>query len=588
MIVRHRCRIFCTFWQIALVFLCLCNTQLSAQNRPIDRAIENWVNLLGVNEEGEATTEDRRETGDEPEADPTPLGMNLAAIHLLSQQEQATMSPSVGAERIVIDDEIPAPEALSAELEVYLGKPVSMALLSELSKTIVNAWRESEYPLVDVYFPEQNITEGKVQIVVREATLGEKRANGLVFSDEQYIVGQVRLEPGDRINARVLEGDIDWLNENPFRQVNLVYERGEADATSDIVLEVSEDKQLRAYAGFANTGLTTTGENEFSFGATLGNPFKKEQIVGYNYTTDDQWKHLKAHSAFYQGFLPWRHTFGLLGAYVESDARQLGALGISGVSQQITARYEVPLGRPDFNRRWKHRCFLAFDYKGTDTDLLFGGANFFGTEIAIGQFRGGYEFSVPDDFGFTRVTAELILSPGNMYGNNNDGSFGTARVGSKADYFYAKARAERFFNLPAGFKLNLELTGQVTDARLASTEQILGGGYNTVRGFDESVIRGDSGIIGSVELAAPPLDLCDRLQDQWTPFAFFDAAGFRVNDALPGEASPSLSSAGLGLNCQLGEIGYARASYGWALSASGVSPALLTNGKFHFGVTLSY
>jgi len=107
----------------------------------------------------------------------------------------------------------------------------------------------------------------------------------------------------------------------------------------------------------------------------------------------------------------------------------------------------------------------------------------------------------------------------------------------------------------------------------------MGGGYNTVRGFDESVIRGDSGIIGSIELVAPLLDLCDQWQDQWSPFAFFDAAAFHINDALPGELNPSASGAGLGVTCQLGEFGYARAAYGWALSARGVNPALINDAK---------
>ncbi len=579
----------CCLSHILILFGLAAAQSLQGQNRPVDRAVENWKQLLGVDNAPETSSfEDRREEEDQDAPDTTPLGLDVVSIHLLSNQEKATMSPDSSGEAIVIDPEIPAPETLRSLIEPFIGKPASMALFADLGKEIVSAWRDSDYPLVDVYFPEQNITEGKIQIVVREALLGEKAVNGAVFSKESYLLEQTRVESGGRINARILEADIDWLNENPSRHVNLVYERGDEDGTTDVVLEVDEDKQLKAYAGFANTGLSQTGENEFSFGFSVGNPFEQEQAIGYNFTTDQDWEYLYAHSIFYQAFLPWRHTFGILGAYVESTAQGLAPLGIEGVSQQWTGQYRIPLGRPDFNRRWQHYFSFAFDYKSTDSDLLFGGSGFFGTEVAIGQFRGGYEFSVPDKLGYTRVAAELVYSPGNLYGSNNDLSFDTARMGSTSDYFYGYAELDRIFSLPGGFRLVVDARAQATGDRLVSTELILGGGYNTVRGFDESIIQGDSGVLGSVELVTPDLPVCRKYDGKWTGIAFYDFGAFSISNPIVSESSPSLQSVGLGLNLSMGERGYARAAYGWALEHHGVDPAFVTDGKFHFGLTITY
>ncbi|MEX2581510.1 MAG: ShlB/FhaC/HecB family hemolysin secretion/activation protein [Verrucomicrobiales bacterium] len=575
---------------VLAVAACLTATFACAQNRPVERAERQRAAVLNDERyrESEATVrEDEEETGDE-----TPLGVSIAAIRLISDQSKTTPSPAAGPEPVDIDPELPAPEGLRATLEPYVGEPVSMALLERLAKDIVSAWRESDHPLVDVYFPEQNITQGKIQVVVREAVLGEKRQEGAVRSRPEYLLDQLRTNPGDRINRRVVQSDLDWLNENPIRLVNVIYERGETDGTSDIVLEVKEEKSVTAYAGFANTGVNLTGENEVSFGFNVANPWRTEQSIGYQHTADVDWDSLSAHSVFYQAFLPWRHTLRLIGAHVSSNADDLGLLDIEGESTQVTAEYRVPLVRPAWNRRWRHAFTAAFDYKTTNTDLIFGGFSVFGTDIAIGQFRFEYDAEFPDELGYTRFTAGLAASPGDLYGNNDDASFMLARAGSEADYVYGFAEVERVIRLPRDWSLRFETEAQATGDRLASTEQLLAGGHATVRGYDESLVRVDSGLILNVELITPPFSVfpADRPGGDgvWNAYLFYDAAVLDISDALPGETSPSLQSVGLGLHCRLGELGFARASYGWAIESHGVSPLEAGDGKFHFGMTVTY
>lgn len=555
-----------------------------AQNRPVERAERQRAEVLGTDRAGgsETVREDEDELGDD-----TPFGVDVSGLRLISHQDKATMDPTV-SEAIVIDPELPAPAGLEEVLQPYIGEPLSMALLGRLGKDIVLAWRESDYPLVDVYFPEQNITQGKIQVVVREAVLGEKRQEGAVHSRPDYILENLRLESGDRINRRVVQGDLDWLNENPIRQVNVIYERGTEDGTSDIVMDVNEEKQLTAYTSFANTGVEFTGENEFSFGVNLANPWQTEQGIGYQYTADIDFDYLNAHTLFYQNFLPWRHTLNIIGAYVTSEARGLGPLGLNGESSQVSTEYRVPLPRPDWNRGWRHAVTAAFDYKATNTDLIFGGFNVFASDIAIGQFRFEYDASFPDRFGYSRFSAGIVGSPGDMYGNNDDTSFMLARPGSEADYFYSFVECEKLIRLPQDWSLRLNTNAQASGDRLASTEQLLAGGYATVRGYDESVVRGDAGAIFNVEVITPPFSLCDEIEDEWNAFVFYDGAALQIEDKLPGEFSPSLQSVGLGLNCRFSDRGFARASYGWAIDNHGVPLANQGDGRFHFGVTLTY
>lgn len=546
----------------------------------------------GVKRESDVTDERGDAGAETSSADTTPLGVEVSSIHLLSHQDDVSGSADPGSDPVVIAAALPAPASLAATLESYVGKPISMALLSEIQRDVVLAWRESDYPLVDVYYPEQNITGGKLQIIVREAVLGEKKVEGAVISKIPYLLNQIRIEPGDRLSRRRVEADLDWLNENPVRQVDLIYERGAADGTSDILLEVTEEKAFTAYAGFANTGIELTGEEEWSFGLNWANPFNREQMIGYNFATDLEWDNLQAHSVFYQAFLPWRHTLRLIGAHVTSVSDVESMLNIEGLSEQLTGEYRIPLMRPRFNRQWRHYLTFAFDYKATNTDLLFGGAGLFGTNLSVGQFRGTYEAAVPDKWGYTRFSAGWVASPGNLFDGNDDFNFGIARPGSTADYSYSFAEVERFFRLPEDFTLRLEMSAQASGDRLTSTELMLAGGYNSVRGFDESLVSGDSGLNATVELISPDFSLCQKLSaeidDTWNALVFYDAAALDVSDALPGEVSQSLQSAGVGLNCRISERGFARASYGWALDSRGVAPANLSGGRFHFGITLTY
>ena len=578
----------------------------SAQNRPLERAAELQRKVLQTEsdrQEGDGTSEDRRTDEEEATADATPLGVNLASIELISNQDKATMSASPGKESVMIDPDLPAPDGLEETLAEFVGRPVSMALLSEIGKSIVVAWRESDYPVVDVYYPEQNITGGRLQVVVREAVLGKKSTQGAKLTREEYLLKCLRLDPDDRINKKTVAADLEWMNENPVRQVNLVYEKGEEDGTTDVVLEVVERQPIHAYASFGNTGVDFTGEQEWSFGVTLSNPGRREHTLGYNYTTDENRSTLKAHSLFYEAYLPWRHIFQLSGAHVTSEALDKTVANTTGLSRQLILAYKVPLPRPKRISAWKHDFTFAFDYKSTNTDLIFGGANIFNSDVVVGQFRGVYEFSVPDQTGVTQGSFGIVGSPGGIFDNNDDIAFGLARLDSEASYFYGYGELERLQRLPADFTLRLRLRGRASKNRLNATEQLLAGGYNTVRGYDESIIRGDSGIIGNVELISPPLSFAPLFQDAtctpskqpllgefkgtWNALVFYDIAAMDISEALPAEISQSLRSVGIGLNCTIADRGYARAAYGWALGENGVFDDP-TSGKFHFAVTLTY
>jgi len=587
--------LFC--FAIPALWWCLSVHDAGAQSRALDKARSQRAEVVPrATPPSEARNENRESETAEAAPDATPLGVDVTAIRLIANQDKTDPSPSPGSEPVEIDPGVLAPSDLTTILQSFIGKPVSMALLADLAKAVIEAWRDEDYPIVDVYFPEQNITGGRIQIVVREALLGQVRINDVIHSVPAYLERNIRLAPGDRIARRTLEADLDWLNRNPIRQSNLIYERGEADGTSDVVIDTIEEDPFTTYVGFANTGVPLTGENEWSAGFNWLNPFGSEQSVGYQYGADLEFESLESHTTLYRAFLPWRHELRFLGAAVFSDVAAdplaPAAIGIGGENLQATLDYVIPLPRPRGFRGLRQEFLAGIDWKSTNTDLIFGGFNAIASSAEVFQFRNAYEAAWRDKLGYNLFTLASVWSPGNVLNNNDDASFQDLRDGATANYWYGYAEIERGFNLPEDYRLVLRGQGHITDDRLLSTEQLLAGGYLTVRGFDENLVRGDSGGIVNVELISPAFSLLSRCgiegKDDWNAFLFYDGAFLDISDPLIGEASPGLQSAGLGFTCQIGETAYLRAAYGWALDASGLEEPDIPGGRMHFGMTINY
>ena len=577
---------------LVVLGLWLAPLESRGQSRPIDKAEETRREALPEAAPGEVS----EAPGEEEETDPkdyTPLGIDLAAIHLLAHQDDASEDPSVVGDPVQIDPALEVPASLPGILEAYVGKPASMGLLADLARDIVESWRESDYPIVDVYFPEQNVTEGKIQLVIREAVLGEVRVEGARHTRPEYLRKQLRIEPGGRINKVRVSEDLEWMNYNRIRSVNLVFEQGEEDGTSDIVLLTEEEHALSFYTGFANTGLDSTGENEWAFGVNLANPFGTEQSIGYNFGADEDFEGLLAHSLFYEAYLPWRHVLRFTGAVVTSEIGPENGLvfgdNLEGESTQATIDYVVPLRQVPRLEGMRHHLLFGVDTKTTNSDLVFGGVEIFESDATVFQLRAEYEITVPDPLGQTRVRVTSVYSPGDVLANNDDLAFEMLRFDSSASYWYGQAEVERSLRLPGDFWLRVQGTGQFTDARLISTEQLLGGGYLTVRGFQENAIRGDSGAVVRTELITPTLNLLQPcfpgVADEWTFFGFYDAAFFQITDSAPGVPDPSVQSVGVGLTCRIADHFFGRLSYGWNVADDGVIGDA-GDGKLHFGVTI--
>lgn len=481
-------------------------------------------------------------------------------------------------------------------LEPFLGELLTENRVRDLEDKIILYCRQRGKVLVDVILPEQDIENGVLQVWFLEGKVGKLTVDnpGRKWFRDKLILDDVRLRPGDEVNSRKLTEDLDWLNNNPFRQVDVTFKPGEKLGLTDVQLQVNDRIPIRPYLGYENSGTRYTGVDRFLFGVNWGNAFGLDQQLNYQYLTDINFNLVSAHSGSYIVPLPWRHTLMLYGAYVDGRA-DFGnnSPTAKGISWQSSLRYSIPL--PTFANS-RHQVSFGFDFKRSDNNLLYGGTNVLqSSDTDIAQFVLGYSDVTPDRYGRTSVGLELFYSPGGFTGNNNNKDYNLLRARAKADYFYGRLNVERLTRLP--YDLTWALTGwaQWASARLLPSEELAVGGYDTVRGYDERVATGDKGWIISNELRTPPIRFLrdafhvESVSDQMQFLAFCDYGAVRVinPNEIDDGANPdkNLVGVGAGVRWMIERNLSFRFDYGFALTDKSINKH---PSRAHVGVLLSF
>lgn len=483
-------------------------------------------------------------------------------------------------------------EAFSKLMEKFLDKPIGPLFAQVITDAVTAYYRGIRRPFVRVTVPEQDITSGIVQVLVVEGRIGRIGVEGAQWFGEGQYRDALGQKAGERIDLERLQADIDWLNRNTYRRATILTAPGSEVGTTDVVIRTEEEFPLRFTAGFENTGNPATHENRVTAGIEWGNLFDRGHILGYRLIGDPDFDRLTSHSIYASIFLPWRHVLTLNAGRTESSSQPLIGFDLDGESADASARYLVPLrGGPGFS----HEATVGFDFKRANNFLAFGVIQVFDTTSEIAQFSLGYNGSADDRFGVTRFNAALFMSPGNLTGNNRDEDFEAQRASARAKYAYFRGLVERNTALPwPGASWNVRATAQLASENLLPSEQLSFGGYQSVRGFGESIAVRDIGFLLSNELRSPPfggelfrsLGL-PLLEERVQALLFLDYGVGRAHDEQPGERSRvRLASFGPGLRFALGRHVSARLDFGVWRGHSGIDNPRREN--VHFGIQVSF
>lgn len=495
-------------------------------------------------------------------------------------------------------DDFPRPVGLS--LQNYIGRPVSLGSLDQMVKDVIVAYREGDRPVVDVLLPEQDITSGVVQLVVIESELSRIRVEGVDADTEEFIRSQMRVKKGEVIRSSEVLRDLSWVNRSPYRKVDMVYAPGYEFGTTDIILKSYQERANWFYTGYEDSGVDFLGQDRIIFGFNLGDVFGPNKTLSYQYTADLDNEHVQASSLVYTQALPWRHWVTVLASYVQIDSDPIpvgpgAGLDSDGDNTQLSARYSIPL---DGTANRQRELDFGFDWKSNGSNLEFvdsqniGNVQLFGTRVEIFQFSLGYNETIQGNRGVTQFDLRGYYSPGGLNGHNSDFTFQQSRALSSADYFYGTGSIEHQRRLRDDWSARMKFTGQVSNSNLQASEQLGAGGYDTVRGFDQRVARGDHGFWTTFELYTPELSFgrifdWENETDSLRFLGFFDAASLGNDELLVGEPSSSqIGSVGMGLRWNYSDWFKFRLDYGYPVFTENVIAD--ESGRFHIGATATF
>jgi len=467
-------------------------------------------------------------------------------------------------------------DAVEKVIAPYLHKPLTETALGRLQVELILLCRRMDRPVVDVFYPEQEIADSTIQVIVYEGKVGKISVvnEGKAWFSDSFITNRIHLKPGEAVSQKQIITDIERLNQNPvFREVNVSYKQGkferEESASTDIDILVKDRFPLQVSGGYNNYGLMVLGENQVFAGFSYGNVFGLDHQINYQYTTDISFNHLQSHSASYVAPLPWGgHSLVVFGGYndVKADMSEIGFPGLNnnGHTYQISARYTAPLPH------WfdlTHELAFGFDFKDANTAVLFNQASLPSFHADVDQFVLDYRARLRDQLGYSLLGLSGYYSPGELLGLNTDKDFETFRPGLKANYCYGRVAGERGFKLPVDFLLLGRGTYQLASTGLLPSEQVYLGGYSVLRGYPQVVVSDDDGWYVTAELHAPLFKTSDlmgqKVGDFLDVFGFYDYGAVNAHGA--DSSSAILASAGAGLAFRLSTNLKLNFTYGFEL-----------------------
>jgi hemolysin activation/secretion protein len=525
-------------------------------------------------------------------SDPTPLASDLRGIRVVPTTRDVVKSP--GSFSGVVTEGVELPPKVYNVLASKVGQPLTLGGLNQMVREAVLAYRKSDLPVVDVLVPEQEITSGILQLVIIEGRLGDVIVEGAGDAESRSLARQIRTARGEVIRESDLTDDLNWINKHPNRQVDLVFSPGGGYGETDIILRNQSSKDLLGYLSLENSGNEVLGEERAILGLSWTGPLflGMDSILSYQFTTNmDGDASLFGHTGVFASYLPWRHQVTILGAYVESSAN-ISQNGVvfdnGGENKQVSGRYGIPL--PGFGR-FSHEFELGMDFKSSNNGLAFNQVQVFDSTSEIVQYNLGYNIVARDNTGVWRLDSEIVNSPGDNTNKNTDAVFASQRAGATANYTYGQVTLERDQKLVEGWSAYGRIRGQASNANLLASETLGAGGWDTVRGWEERVVSGDSGLIASAELRTPvfyPSTFMGfrNVEDGAYGLIFYDYGTVSSHTPLPGEQDAELGAVGLGFRYNRDNWFSLRVDYGFQVTEEGFEDG--ESGRWQVGATATF
>lgn len=363
-------------------------------------------------------------------------------------------------------------QQLSEFSKDYLNKEIGIADLKDFIGKINGWYRSHGYITAMAALPPQEIKSGILRVVLIEGKIGKVGVLGNTNTRADYIRKRINVPVGKLLDIRELDRDLIWFNGTNDLKARIKLQAGEKPGTTDcfILAYEPEDKTFNLFtdsAGSKSTGETRVGfsysdasvsgrRDAFSLTSLMSNS-SKAAMFAYNFPINKRGTKLSLYHS--SNFLTVENSgLDIRGESESSGFSLTHPLRISNsfksevIFDAQTQRSTNSVFGLDFVSDREKRYSLGQSF----LKLWRGNALFLRPMLTICDYKG-----LADQRKIQKYSLDGVWQKVN----------------------------------PGRQMLSVKLSGQKSqDDFVPSADQFFLGGLNSVRGYDESVISGDSGI----------------------------------------------------------------------------------------------
>ncbi|WP_213773052.1 ShlB/FhaC/HecB family hemolysin secretion/activation protein [Bradyrhizobium sp. dw_78] len=432
----------------------------------------------------------------------------------------------------------------------FLGPNKSDGDVEKARAALEKAYHDKGFQTVSVSVPPQN-SQGKViTLQVTELKVGRLRVKNSRYFDLDKIKDRAgSLKEGSVPNFNDVTKDIVALNQWPDRRVTPALRAGVAPGTIDVDLNVEDTAPIHGTLEYNNRQSPSTTDTRINATVHYDDLWQLGHSLSFSYqVAPERPEDAEVFSGSYLARVPDVDWLNLLvyGVKSSSNVASVGGTNIVGPGQIIGGRAVMTLPTRD---GLFHTLSVGLDYKHFDQTVALG-TDSFSSPVTYYPIVASYGATFQGDKFTTQFNASMTSNIGTL--SSTAAEFDNKRFDASPSFSHFNADLSHTQELPEGFQLWGKVQGQIADGPLVSSEQLSLGGLDTVRGYLESEVLGDEGVVGNLELRTP--DVGSMLQKQikdetgqgtphfttfneWRFFAFTDAGRATVLHPLPDQQS---------------------------------------------------
>ncbi|NGX33873.1 MAG: hypothetical protein K1060chlam1_00215 [Candidatus Anoxychlamydiales bacterium] len=426
-----------------------------------------------------------------------------------------------------------------------------------------------------------------------ESSVSQKRVADIFVANNNYtnsdlLKKSLKTKANDFINERKLQEHLNFINLNPFRNVNLVLQhRGKNNY--DIELITKDQFPFKFYVGTDDTGINAIGRNRSYTGFNLNRAFFVDSVLSYQFTTSYDTNEFKDHTAHAIFYLPWENVLTIYGDFsqFEPDPAFPSLMIDNRFRIDTSFRYDICL---PLIANIKHDFILGFDFKRANTNLPYSNiVTPFDPTINVSQTMLSYSLFWENSFYQTKFVFEQNFSLGNLLPDQETEKYDQFRRFAKNNYMYSRVYFSNLFKFNNDFLISLLFRAQMSNSNLLSSEALAIGGYNSVRGYFENELLADEGLIINAEIRSKNIKLIPnkKINDALQFILFFDYGQSSIYETLLfEEKNRSIFGYGPAIRYEINPYFTARLDWG----IKGIKDPEYGNNDslLHFSVNFSY